>query len=145
MQFFKRRRNNTMTILKPALILASLVAMAACSTTPNGIRVTKDGTSATSSKQGATIRDLSAAEIGQVVIGKSFQYTRSNGTGFVTYNPDGSLSITDDQKGVGKGKWTASGSQYCESYGTAPQECGVFKYTGDAYFAANSRLVEMKI
>ena len=102
MQFFKRRRNNTMTILKPALILASLVAMAACSTTPNGIRVTKDGTSATSSKQGATIRDLSAAEIGQVVIGKSFQYTRSNGTGFVTYNPDGSLSITDDQKGVGK-------------------------------------------
>ena len=134
-----------MTILKPTATFACLVVLAACSTTPNGIRVTKDGTSATSAKQGAAIRDLTSAEIGPVVIGKSFQYTRKDGTGFVVYNADGSLSITDDQKGAAKGTWKASGTQYCESYGAGAQECGVFKYTGDAYFAANSRLVEMKI
>ncbi len=131
----------------PKLILASasLVILAACSSTPNGIRVTKDGTSATSSKQGAAIRDFTSAEIGPAVIGKTFQYTRKDGTGFVVFNADGSLTITDDQKGASKGTWKADGTQYCETYNSGAQECGVFKFTGDAYFAANSRLVEMKI
>ncbi len=131
----------------PKLILASasLVILTACTSTPNGIRVTKDGTSATSSKQGATIRNLTVAEIGQTVVGKTFQYTRKDGTGFVVFNADGSLTITDDQKGASNGTWNANGAEYCETYGASPKECGVFKYTGDAYFAANSRLVEMKI
>ncbi len=131
----------------PKLILASasLIILTACASTPNGIRVTNGGTSATSSKEGATIRNFTAAEIGKTVTGKNFQFTRKDGTGFVMYNADGSLSITDDQKGESKGTWSASGAEYCESYGTSPKECGVFKYTGDAYFAANSRLVEMKI
>jgi hypothetical protein len=134
-------------IMIPRLILvgASLLIVTACSSTPNGIRVTKDGTSATSSKEGAQIRNFTAAEIGPTVVGKTFQYTRKDGTGFVVFNADGSLSITDDQKGASKGTWSANGAEYCESYGANPKECGVFKYTGDAYFAANSRLVEMKI
>ena len=49
-----------------------------------------------------------------------------------------------DAKGGGVGKWTANGTQYCESWGKGMPECGVFKNTGDAYFASNSRLVEMK-
>ncbi len=134
-----------MMILKSAILMASLAMLVACASAPNGVRVTNGGTSATSAKQGVAIRNLSGPEIGQAVIGKSFQYTRSNSTGFVVYNADGSLTITDDQKGASKGSWKASGEQYCESYGSGPQECGVFKYTGDAYFAANSRLVEMKI
>jgi hypothetical protein len=131
----------------PKLILASasLIILTACASTPNGIRVTNDGTSATSSKQGATIRNLTVAEISPTVVGKTFQYTRKDGTGFVVYNADGSLSITDDQKGASTGTWSANGAEYCESYGKSPKECGVFKYTGDAYFAGNSRLVEMKI
>jgi hypothetical protein len=132
-------------IPKFTVACASLIILTACSTTPNGIRVTKDGTSANSSKEGATIRNFTAAEIGPTVVGKTFQYTRKDGTGFVVYNADGSLSITDDQKGASKGTWNANGAEYCESYGANPKECGVFKYTGDAYFAANSRLVEMKI
>ena len=47
--------------------------------------------------------------------------------------------------GAGNGRWNVNGDQYCESYGGKPMECGVFKNTGDAYFAANSRLVEMKV
>ena len=132
-------------ILRSTLLIASLGALVACSSTPKGIRITQDGSSATSSKPGAAIRNLSGAEISQTVIGKSFQFTRSNSTGFVVYNADGSLDITDDQKGALKGKWSAQGDQYCENYGAEPQECGVFKYTGDAYFASKSRLVEMKI
>lgn len=134
-----------LTILKFTAAASCLALIAGCSSSPNGVRITNNGTSATSSKQGAAIRNLSAAEIGQAVVGKSFQFTRSNGTGFVIYNADGSLDITDDQKGAVKGKWSTSGDQYCETYGTAQQECGVFKFTGDAYFAANSRLVEMKV
>lgn len=134
-----------MTILKLTATASCTVFLAACASSPNGVHITNNSTSATSSKQGAAIRNLSSGEISQTVVGKSFQYTRSNSTGFVVYNADGSLDITDDQKGAVKGKWSTTGNQYCESYGSAPQECGVFKYTGDAYFAANSRLVEMKV
>jgi hypothetical protein len=134
-----------MMILKSTAVVVCIALLGACSSSPNGVRVTKDGTSATSSKQGATIRDFTSAEIGSAVVGKTFQYTRKDGTGFVVYNADGSLTITDDQKGASKGTWKTSGTQYCESYGAGALECGVFKYTGDAYFAANSRLVEMKI
>ena len=138
-------KKSKMMILKSTAVFAFAAMLAACSSSPNGVHVTKDGTSATSAKQGAAIRDLTNTEIASTVIGKTFQYTRKDGTGFVVYNADGSLSITDDQKGASKGTWTATGTQYCETYGTGAQECGVFKYTGDAYFAANSRLVEMKI
>jgi uncharacterized Zn-binding protein involved in type VI secretion len=132
-------------ILKFSTILCCAALLAACASGPNGVRITNNGTSATSSKQGAAIRNLTSAEISQAVVGKSFQFTRSSSTGFVIYNADGTLDITDDQKGAVKGKWSATGNQYCESYGAAQQECGIFKYTGDAYFAANSRLVEMKV
>ncbi len=126
--------------------LACGLLLAACSNGPKGVRVVNGGTSAYTDKQSAPIRNLSAVEIGQSIIGKNFQYTRKDGSGFVTYNADGSLSITDDQKGQSSGTWRVSGDQFCEVFGAgAVQECGVFKNTGDAYFAANSRLVEMQI
>jgi hypothetical protein len=57
----------------PALLmLLAAIALAACNTGPKGVRISKDGTSATSDRQGAAIRDLSAAEIGQRLIGKTF-------------------------------------------------------------------------
>ena len=62
------------------------------------------------------------------------------------YNADGTMEITDDTRGSMTGSWSASGEEYCETFGTgAARECGIFKTTGDAYFAANSRLVEMQI
>jgi hypothetical protein len=135
--------NTTLKFLAAALCLGLL---GACSTDPNGVRIVNGGTSAIPAKEGAKIRNFAAAEIGPAVVGKNFQYTRKDSSGIVTYNADGSLTIQDDQKGTLLGKWTASGEQYCETYGPSlAQECGVFKYTGDAYFAANSRLVELKV
>jgi hypothetical protein len=128
------------------VMLCSVAAVAACSNAPKGVRIENGGTSAFSDKPGAPIRNLTSAEIGTAVVGKSFQFTRKTSTGFVVYNADGTLTITDDQKGDMSGRWGATGDQYCEIYGpNAAKECGVFKSTGDAFFAANSPLVEMKI
>jgi hypothetical protein len=127
------------------VLLVTGLALAACQTGPKGVRITNGGTSAFSDKPGEKIRNLSASEIKSRISGKTFQYTRKDGNGFVTYNADGSFEFQDDTRGSGTGSWTASGEQYCETFGTAPQECGIFKSTGDAFFAANSRLVEMQI
>jgi hypothetical protein len=133
-------------VLKFALVVALGAVVAGCNTGPKGVRISKDGSSATSAKEGQAIRDLNSAEIGQRIIGKTFQYTRPDGNGFVTYNSDGTFDYQDDQRGEGQGKWIASGTKYCETFGpSAAQECGTFRTTGDAYFAAKSRLVEMKI
>jgi hypothetical protein len=92
-----------------------------------------------------SIRALSSGEITGAISGKTFQYTRADGNGFVTYNADGTMSFQDDLKGEGTGRWSYQNGQYCETFGaTAAQECGEFKTTGDAFFAAKSRLVEMK-
>jgi hypothetical protein len=129
-----------------AMALVATVVLAGCQTGPSGVRITNGGTSASSAKEGESIRNLSAGDIASRISGKTFQYTRADGNGFVTYNADGTFDYQDDQRGDGKGRWTASGEQYCETFGPgAAKECGVFKTTGDAYFAANSRLVEMKI
>ena len=131
--------------MKNLIILSSLLAMAGCSQGPRGVRIVNGGSSAISVRQAAPIRNLTEAEIRAAVIGKTFQYTRTASSGLVTYKPDGSLDVQDDDKGSSKGTWKVSGEQYCETYalGAGP-ECGVFKYTGNAYFAANSRIVEMK-
>jgi hypothetical protein len=120
--------------------------LAACASGPKGVRVTNDGTSAVSAQDGQPISNFSAAQIQQAIVGKTFQYTRSDGNGFISYNADGTFDYQDDTKGEGKGQWSANGAQFCESFGSGqPMQCGIFKNTGDAYFAANSRLVEMKV
>jgi hypothetical protein len=126
-----------------ALLLA--VSVAGCNVGgPKGVRITNNGTSATTDKEPVPISDFTADQIRAAISGKTFQYTRGDQSGFVTYNDDGSFSFQDDVKGGGEGRWTANGTEFCETWGKAPAECGVFKNTGDAYFAAKSRLVEMK-
>lgn len=132
------------TAVATAMLLC--VALTGCATGPKGVRITNGGTSAFTDKEGEKIRNLSATDVASRIVGKTFQYTRKDGNGFVTYNADGTFNYQDDARGEGAGKWTASGEQYCETFGPgATQECGTFKTTGDAYFAANSRLVEMQI
>lgn len=131
-------------LLRTLAAVALAASLAACNTAPKGIRITNNGTSATTDKTPVPITDFTADQIRQSISGKTFQYTRQDGNGFVTYNADGTFSFQDDAKGGGIGKWTANGTEYCEVWGKKPPECGVFKNTGDAYFAANSRLVEMK-
>lgn len=129
------------------IVGVSIVALglAACATGPKGIRFTDGSSSPGSKPQAQPIRQFSAAEIQSAIVGKTFQYTRSDGNGFVTYNADGTFSFQDDTRGKGAGKWEISNNLFCEIFGAkAIQECGQFKSTGDAYFAAKSRLVEMK-
>jgi hypothetical protein len=126
--------------------LLLVFSLAACTKSPQGIRVINGGTSAVSAQDGETIRNLQGSEIASTISGRTFQYTRSDGNGFVTYNADGTFNYQDDSKGSGTGRWSVEGETYCETFGPAAQkECGVFKTTGDAFFAANSRLVEMKV
>lgn len=133
------RRSSVLYCLSASLLLG------ACATGPKGIRIVNEGSSAVPVQQGATIRNFTAGEIQAAIVGKTFQYTRPDGNGFISYNADGSFDFQDDTKGSGAGRWTANGEQFCETFGKKPMECGVFKNTGDAYFAANSRLVEMKV
>ena len=135
------------SIFVRTLIIAALGGLAAaCADGPNGVRVVNGGGGSSSKPAPEPIRTFSAAEIQSAIAGKTFQYTRADGNGFVTYNADGSFEFQDDTKGPGTGRWQAQGSQFCESFGAgAAMECGEFKTTGDAYFAAKSRLVEMKV
>lgn len=131
-----------------AAVALVAIALAACNRGPQGVRFTNDGSGSTGSNRAVaeTIRPLGAGEVRAAIAGKTFQYTRADGNGFVTYNADGSFSFQDDVKGEGSGRWSFNNGQYCETFGAnAVQECGEFKTTGDAYFAAKSRLVEMKI
>jgi hypothetical protein len=125
--------------------MAVAALLAACSTGPKGVRISSDGSSATTDKTPVPISDFNADQIRAAISGKTFQYTRPDGNGYITYNADGTFNYQDDAKGGGTGKWTASGTQYCETFGSNPPECGVFKNTGDAFFASKSRLVEMKV
>jgi len=129
------------------ICMLAAVLLAACASGPAGVRVVNDGTSAIvqQSSQVATIRNFSDGEIRAAIVGKTFQYTRPDGNGFISYSADGTFEYQDDSRGSGSGRWSASGEQFCESYGKKPMECGVFKNTGDAFFAASSRLVEMKV
>jgi hypothetical protein len=127
------------------MLLGLMGALSACSNGANGVRFTNGGTGTTGNPQAQPIRALSSSEVNSAISGKTFQYTRADGNGFVTYNSDGTFSFQDDVKGEGTGRWAYEGGKYCETFGpTAQQECGEFRTTGDAYFAAKSRLVEMK-
>ena len=55
-----------------------------CASGPQGVRVSRDGTSATTDKTPVTIRNFSESEIRTAIVGKTFQYTRDDGNGFVT-------------------------------------------------------------
>jgi hypothetical protein len=123
------------------LSLLAIVA-AGCTSGPHGVRFLDS--SQPSKPAAQPIRTLSADEIKLAITGKTFQYTRSDGNGFITYNGDGSFSFQDDVKGPGKGAWTITNNQFCESFNGSAMDCGDFTSTGDAYFAAKSRLVEMK-
>lgn len=128
--------------LRPVILFGTAMLLAACNTGPQGVRFLSGND--TSKAVAEPIRALTGDEIRNAIAGKTFQYTHPSGNGFITYAADGSFEFQDDVKGPGKGTWSASSGQFCESYAGAPTDCGEFKTTGDAYFAAKSRLVEMK-
>jgi hypothetical protein len=125
-----------------AAISLAMLLLAACNSGPQGVRFL-NGTDQASQAQ--PIRSLTGDEIKLAIVGKTFQYTRADGNGFITYGADGTFSFQDDVKGEGQGSWSAGDGQFCESFSGAPATCGEFTSTGDAFFAAGSRLVEKKV
>jgi hypothetical protein len=125
-----------------ALTLGAALMIAGCSSEDkSGIKFLSGGqTSSSNAAQPQPIRVLSAEEIRSTLVGKGWQYTRSDSSGFVTYNADGSLTYQDDMKGEGRGTWSAVEGQLCQSIAGQPTECSEFKSTGDAYNAGKMRL-----
>jgi hypothetical protein len=130
---------------KWALIVWAAFMIAACDSSNKGaIKFLSGGQTSSSNAaqpQPQPIRMLSAEEIRTTLMGKGWQYTRSDSSGFVTYNADGSLSYQDDVKGEGRGTWSAVEGQLCQSIAGQQTECSEFKSTGDAYHAGKMRLV----
>ena len=125
-----------------ALIIGAALLIAGCSSSDkSGIKFLSGGQTTSSNAAPQPIRMLSAEEIRTTLVGKGWQYTRSDSSGFVTYNADGSLSYQDDVKGEGRGTWSAVEGQLCQSLAGQPTECSEFKSTGDAYHAGKMRLV----
>ena len=130
-----------------ALVVWAALLVAGCSSSPDksGIQILSAGGQPTASvnarPQPQPIRILSAEEIRSTLIGKKWQYTRADSSGFITYNADGSLTYEDDVKGEGRGTWSAVQGELCQSVGGKPTECSEFKSTGDAYHAGKTRLV----
>ena len=130
------------------LIAAAALVVAGCSgsSDKSGIQILSGGGQATVSANAAQpqpqpIRVLTAEEIRSTILGKTWQYTRTESSGFITYNADGSLSYQDDVKGEGRGTWSAVQGELCQSIGGKPTECSEFKSTGDAYHVGKMRLV----
>jgi hypothetical protein len=129
-----------------AVIVAAMLSVAGCnSTDTSGVKILSGGgpaaASANATPQAQPIRVLSAEEIRSTLIGKTWQYTRAESSGFITYNADGSLTYQDDTKGEGRGTWSAVQGELCQSLGGQPTECNEFKSTGDAYHVGKIRLV----
>lgn len=128
------------------LVVGAALMIAGCSSQDkSGIKFLSGGggSQQTASANAAPqpIRMLSAEEIRTTLVGKGWQYTRSDSSGFVTYNADGSLTYQDDVKGEGRGTWSAVEGQLCQSIAGQQTECSEFKSTGDAYHAGKMRLV----
>lgn len=126
-----------------AMAAAALVLTACGGGGNKNIRILDGGSS--NRPQPQEIRTLSAEEIMITINGKTFQYTRADGTGLITFHSDGTSSIEDDVKGSLKGLWSANNGELCESIAGQPMRCGTFKSTGDAYFSGKDRFVEMKL
>jgi hypothetical protein len=106
--------------IRTLTILAAALSLAACNTGPTGVRITNGGTSATTDKTPVPITDFNSEQIRAAISGKTFQYTRADGNGFITYNADGSFSYQDDVKGGGIGKWTGAA---CFKPPAVPNHC----------------------
>ena len=130
-------------------LLALAVALSACSKSSgdrSGIKILGSGDGGGDTNAGSKpqpIRTLGAEEIRTVLVGNTFQYTRKDSSGFVTFNADGSLTYQDDTRGEGQGTWSAVEGQLCQSIGGQTTECGEFKSTGDAYQAGPVRLASI--
>ena len=89
-------------------------------------------------------------QIRTVLAGKTFQYTRPEGNGIITYNADGTTAFEADGTGPGTGSWRVDDGKLCEAVNPSDTNpdgrgeiCEPFTNTGDAYYAGKARFVSM--
>ena len=124
-----------------ALLLA--IALCACSTkSPEQAAVSQPIPEVAP----APAAPLKAAEIMKSLSNRSFNYTRGQRTGTVTFNSDGTFGYEEVGKGPGTGVWQASDGALCEAFDPTsflPQgtrsECQPFRSAGGNFYAGSAR------
>jgi Protein of unknown function (DUF995) len=82
---------------------------------------------------------MSAAQIKQVLSGKSWKWNSPKNSGVTLYADDGSSLIEVTGKGTTTGKWTVKDGQLCESFSASsfmkavPMTCQPFSGAGNTY------------
>jgi hypothetical protein len=117
------------------LMAATAVALAACASTGGN-----DVPTTTLPPAG-----LSAAEIHQILSGKSWHFQGPNNSGTTLYAADGTSLVEVDGKGTTKGTWTTKDGQLCEAFSPAPflpngvpMTCYPFSGSGGTYQAGKA-------
>lgn len=100
------------TMVHSRMAAMALVGLAAAACTSMNDRAVKEETTAP--------KTLSAAEIRNILAGKSWRFQGPNNTGTTLYANDGSSLVEVDGKGRTKGRWTTKDGQLCESFDPAP-------------------------
>jgi hypothetical protein len=68
----------------------------------------------------STPTTLTAAQIHDILAGKSWHFVGPNNTGTTLYATDGTSLVEVDGKGTTKGHWETRDGQLCESFDSAP-------------------------
>lgn len=120
-----------------ALSIAALL-LAACETTS---KKTDIGTEPDTTSSGT----MSAAEIRNILSGKSWNFQGPNNSGTTLYADDGTSLVEVTGKGTTRGTWTTKDGQLCESFAPAPflpngvpLTCYPFSGSGGTYQAGKA-------
>ena len=87
---------------------------------------------------------LTPSEIQKIfVIGKPFAAIAPSGKAVtIIFNPDGSASAVPKGKKKGtKGKWRASDTGYCTTWGKGSEQCYTVRKAGEQYEVMNQRAI----
>lgn len=83
---------------------------------------------------------MSAAQIKQILSGKSWKWASPKNSGVTLYADDGSSLVEVTGKGTTTGKWSVKDGQLCESFAPAPflpkgvpMTCQPFSGSGNTY------------
>lgn len=110
-------------MIRPAILLAAAVTLNACAS----MNVFKDSNSNDQAaiapppvNAPATPGVYSAAQIKQLLTGKSWRWKGPKNAGVTLYASDGTSLVEVTGKGTTQGKWEAHDGQLCESFSPAP-------------------------
>lgn len=109
---------------KTLFAIASLVVLTGCT----NMNIFKDNpSSSTPAEQNVDLAPepvvpgaMSAAQIKQVLSGKSWKWASPKNSGVTLYADDGSSLVEVTGKGTTTGKWSVKDGQLCESFSPAP-------------------------